>query len=121
MLHWKATYNRNITFPFLNKFQQESDTETLEINHLISLSASLTVCFPNSGEQKILSGTKSNDSDKRISVSGLWGITRNHIWYSKDTFEDDLLDIFWGNLLEQYPEISKQAIWILSPLITTYT
>ena len=35
-------------------------------------------------------------------------------------FEEVLLDILWGNLIEEYPEISKQAIKIPLPFVTTY-
>ena len=36
-------------------------------------------------------------------------------------FEEMPFDVFWGYLLKEYPEISKQAIAIIMPFATTYS
>ena len=38
----------------------------------------------------------------------------------KTKFEELPLDVFWGYINKEYPDISKQAIKILLPFATTY-
>ena len=38
----------------------------------------------------------------------------------KAKFEEEPLDGFWGNLSDEYPEISNRALRVLLPFVTTY-
>lgn len=117
-------------FPRLTKFLQESeielDAETLDEinNHLNCLSTSLTEYFPNLEckehywvqnpfiVNKKPTGFLSEEYEKLIEITSDTQL--------KAKFNEVPLDVFWGNLFQEYPEISKQAMKIMLPFTTTY-
>ena len=117
-------------FPLLTEFLQELevdlDTETFNDmkGHLNNLSESLIEYFPNLTNKdhywvqnpfKVAdkpSGFLAKDYEYFIEITSDTQL--------KAKFEEVPLDVFWGNLRDEYPEISKRAERVLLPFATTY-
>ena len=129
--YWISQVEQNYfeCFPVLTEFLQESETEldTETINdikvNLAGLSESPTM-YSSNLEYKEHCWVQ-NPFRVTEKLPGFPSADYEVIEMTSDTqlktnFEEVPLDIFWGSLYEEYPEISKQSIKILLPFATTY-
>ena len=130
--YWTSEVKHNdfACFPIITEFLQESETEldAETINDikdkLAGLSQYLTMYFSNleykehcwvQNPFRVTENTPgflSTDYEKMIEII--------YDTQLKAKFEEVPINAFWRNPLEEYPEMSKQAIKILLPFATTY-